>query len=273
MPPPTKLERSEASRALLEERLRRRAAAATEARLPRRPAAGPVPASFGQERLWFLDRFAPGSPAYNISRAFALGGPLDAAALARSVAEVVHRHEVLRTTFAEAGGRPLQVIAAPPDVVAALPEIDLRALPAGARGGEAARLREEEARRPFDLERGPLLRLALVRLAGEERELFLTLHHVVADGGSMGLLFGELNRLYGAFASGASGGASPLADLPAQYADFAVGWRERLRGDHLDRLLAYWRAPPRRSSCPPTGRAAGAASVPAAAIPSTCRHP
>jgi amino acid adenylation domain-containing protein len=189
-----------------------------------------VPLSFAQERIWFLSRLNPESPAYNISRAFALRGPLDQSALAASVREMARRYETLRTTFSAGPSGPLQRIAPEPDV--ALPLVDLAGLPEGSRRREAEELRSREASRAFDLERGPLLRSTLLRLTATEHALLLTLHHIVADGWSVAVLCRELSRLY-------AGDALP--EPAVQYADFAVWQREHLAGKRLERLLAYWR--------------------------------
>ncbi len=205
----------------------------------------PLPLSFAQQRLWFIDRLEPGGAHYNLPALLRLRGRLDRAALAAVFAELARRHEVLRTSFPAVAGSPVQEIApaAPPEATA-LPLIDLRGLaplPAAA-AAELARLARQEARRPFDLERGPLWRATLVAAAGagagEEHALLVTLHHVVADGWSVGVLEREVAALYGAFAAGLP---SPLAPLPVQYADFAAWQAERFRGELLEREVAWWR--------------------------------
>jgi amino acid adenylation domain-containing protein len=200
---------------------------------------GELPLSFAQERLWFLDRLEPGSPLYNIPAALEIAGRLDRAALARTLSEIVRRHESLRTTFAAAAGGPVQVIH--PGMACGVPLVDLRALSAAERLAAADRLAAEEARRPFDLTRGPLLRALLLRLDAERHLAVLTVHHIVSDGGSMGVLVREIAALYPAFATGA---AAALPEPAVQYADFAVWQRERLspEGEVLPRELAYWRA-------------------------------
>jgi amino acid adenylation domain-containing protein len=197
---------------------------------------GPLPLSLSQERLWFLDRLTPGTAVYNIPGAFLLRGPLDAGLLERSFAAVVRRHESLRTRFVELGGVPAQVVDPPGPLP--LPWVDLQALPAPVRGPEAERLLAEEAARPFDLERGPLLRTLLVRLAADEHVLGFNMHHVVSDGWSVGVLFRDLTVSYEALALGLP---PALPDLPVQYADFAAWQRERLSGPELAAHLAYWR--------------------------------
>jgi amino acid adenylation domain-containing protein len=194
------------------------------------------PLSYSQERLWFLDRLEPDSPLYNVPMALRLTGRLDPATLERSLAEVVRRHGALRTTFEEEAGEPVQVVA--PAMDFRLPVVDLRGLPIEPREAEAGRLAVEEARRPFDLRRGPLLRARLLRLETGAWTLLLNLHHVVSDGWSMGVLVEESAALYAAFADGHP---SPLAGLPVQYLDFSVWQRRWLRGSALDGLLAWWR--------------------------------
>jgi amino acid adenylation domain-containing protein len=199
------------------------------------PRTGPLPLSFAQERLWFLDQLEPGSDLYNIAAAERLLGRLDAPALRASLDEIVRRHEPLRTTFAVEGGGPVQRIGPPrPE---ALPAVDLSGLAAGTRRREAERLAAEEGRRGFDLERGPLLRTTLLRLAGDDHLLLLTLHHIVADGWSMGVFVRELSSLYAALTADRP---ASLPELPVQYADVAVWQRRRLGGEALAAQLAYW---------------------------------
>ncbi|HEX4497783.1 MAG TPA: non-ribosomal peptide synthase/polyketide synthase, partial [Thermoanaerobaculia bacterium] len=196
-----------------------------------------LPLSFAQQRLWFLDRLDPGSPVYNLPAAFRLLGPLDAGALERGLDEIFRRHEILRTTFAEgADGEPRQVVAL--FRPAGLPRIDLAALPAAAAGVEADRLAAWEARRPFDLARGPLARAFLLRLGAGEHHLLFYCHHIVFDGWSVGVLQHELEALYTAFTAGRP---SPLPAPALQYGDFAVWQRRRLDREVMAGQLAYWR--------------------------------
>ncbi|HSG40609.1 MAG TPA: condensation domain-containing protein, partial [Thermoanaerobaculia bacterium] len=197
---------------------------------------GPLPLSFAQERLWFLDRFAPGDPVYNIPAFVRLTGRLDTPALRRTLTEVTRRHESLRTTFGERDGVPFQVIA--PTSKVPLPLADLSALPVPLREGEMLRLATREARRSFDLARGPLFRATLLRLADHDHGLLLNLHHVVTDGWSQGVLVREMAVLYEALAAGR---LSPLPEPPIQYADYAVWQRNRLRGELLEKEVAFWR--------------------------------
>ncbi|HZH99277.1 MAG TPA: condensation domain-containing protein, partial [Fimbriimonadaceae bacterium] len=192
--------------------------------------------SFSQQRMWLLDQLEPDTPTYNISNAVRLAGRLNVESLGRSLKEIVSRHEALRTTFAAVDGEPVQVISPVTDVD--LPIDDLTTLPEAEREDEAKRRARQEARRPFDLERGPLFRAKLLRLGEEEHLLLLTMHHVVSDGWSMGVLWRELGALYGAFSEGKP---SPLAELPIQYADYALWQRQWLTGEVLDSQLTYWK--------------------------------
>ncbi|HEX2079821.1 MAG TPA: amino acid adenylation domain-containing protein, partial [Longimicrobium sp.] len=196
----------------------------------------PPPLSFAQERLWFIDRLEPGSAVYNIPVAWRLGGALDEAALERALGEIVRRHEALRTVFAEADGSPVQVIA--PFGGFTLAVEDLSGLSEADRDAAVRRRAGEEARRAFDLSAGPLFRAGLLRLGAEDHVLLLSMHHIVSDGWSMGVLFRELSSLYAAYREGRE---SPLPELGVQYADYAVWQREHLRGELLERQLSYWK--------------------------------
>lgn len=202
---------------------------------------GDPPLSFAQQRLWFLDQFEPGSIAYNIPTAFRLSGPLDVSALEQSLAEIVRRHEVLRTTFAAVNGEPIQVIHPVSDDGFRLSILDLTTSQLLASGqpflNDIQNFLLKEARRPFDLAQGPLLHATLIRLAEAEHILLLTIHHIVYDGWSEGVFFQEMRTLYQAFANGQP---SPLAELSIQYADFAMWQREWLQGEVLAAQLAYW---------------------------------
>jgi amino acid adenylation domain-containing protein len=193
--------------------------------------------SFAQRRLWFLQQLESTSTSYNIPAAVRLTGQLDAASLERTFSEIVRRHEALRTTFAVVEGEPVQVIGEP--AADTLPLIDLSHLPAAERHAEAKRCAIAEASRPFDLERGPLLRVQLLRLSAEEHVLLVTMHHIVSDGWSIGVLIREVAALYAAYVRGEE---SPLEELPIQYADFAYWQRTWLQGEVLAGQLDYWRA-------------------------------
>ncbi|HLL45115.1 MAG TPA: amino acid adenylation domain-containing protein, partial [Longimicrobiaceae bacterium] len=195
-----------------------------------------LPLSFAQERLWFVEQLRPGGSTYAMASRVRLGGALDAEALRRALEEIVRRHEALRTVFVAVEGRPEQVVL-PAERLELEPE-DLSALPEAERVAELDRRVRQTALAPFDLERGPLFRVRLLRLAPDEHLLFVGMHHVVSDGWSMGVLFGEMSALYPAFLAG---GESPLAPPPVQYADYAAWQRAWLAGEPLERQLGWWR--------------------------------
>src|SRR6185369_8607690 len=195
------------------------------------------PVSFSQERFWFLDQLTPGNPADHIPASLRIVGPLDRVALERSLDGVVARHEALRTSFLAHEGEPAQRIAS--TLALALPLIDLGQLPeAAVRDDLVRRLAFAHHHRPFDLRVAPLLRSVLVRLAPEEHVLLLTVHHIVADGWSLGVLIQEAMALYQA---GRAGRPSPLPEPALQYLDYALWQRRRLASGALAGDLAYWR--------------------------------
>ncbi|HVG20293.1 MAG TPA: amino acid adenylation domain-containing protein, partial [Blastocatellia bacterium] len=200
------------------------------------PRSGPIPLSFAQQGLWFLDQLEPANTAYNIPAAIRLSGKLDVKALERSLNEIVHRHEVLRTRFVAIDGRPAQVIV--PYLKLALTVIDLSHHPERRRREGALRLAAEDARQPFDLTQAPLMRAGVLRLSEYEHVLLLTLHHIITDEWSMEVLMREMGRLYEAYSRG---GESPLEDLSIQYADYSTWQREWLRGEALEKELSYWK--------------------------------
>jgi amino acid adenylation domain-containing protein len=198
-------------------------------------ASGREAMSFAQQRIWFMDQLSPGGFAYNITGGLRIEGPLDVPALERALGELVRRHEPLRTVFVAVEGRPVQVVQ--PEGPFRLPVVDVEAKPAADREAERARLMTEEGRRPFDLGRGPLFRAHLYRLGPAEHALQLTLHHIVADGWSLGVLAKELTALYSAYVTGAAAPPPP----PVRYADLVHRQRERLRGPAYEAQAAYWR--------------------------------
>ena len=225
-PKPTLFLSAEEKRALLERLLREKA---------RQPQMFPL--SFAQERLWFLDRLQPGLAVYNLLSVLPLVGPLNVAALEQSLNEVVRRHETLRTSFHVMDGQPQQVVA--PAVTVPLALVDLQSMPETTRGAEAERLAMREVQHVFDLTQAPLLQALLVRLHDAQHVLILTLHHIVADGWSLSVLQRELAVCYDTYAAGR---ASPLPELPIQYAEFAQWQRHWLQGEVLETQLAYWKA-------------------------------
>ncbi|WP_086691624.1 amino acid adenylation domain-containing protein [Nostoc sp. T09] len=196
----------------------------------------PLPLSFSQARLWFLEQWQPGSSYYNFSIAVRLQGLLNIAALEQSLNEIVRRHEALRTTFTVVDEQPVQKIT--PTWSIRLPVIDLRELPRDARIAETQRLAKLEAKQSFDLTNGPLLNIILLQQAEEEYVLILTMHHIISDAWSSGVIVRELTALYDAFCTGKS---SPLPELPIQYADFAVWQREYLQKERLASQMGYWK--------------------------------
>jgi amino acid adenylation domain-containing protein len=195
-----------------------------------------LPLAFPQLRLWFLDRMLPDSPRYNMREALRIRGALRAEALEGAIRELARRHESLRTTFVADGSEPRQVVSPDPAVPTAFD--DLRRFPEAEREAEVRRIAAEDIARPFDLARGPLLRARLLRTGAEEHVLIVTMHHIVSDGWSMGILVGEIGALYDALARGEP---SPLPELPVQYADYAAWQRARLAGAELERQMEYWR--------------------------------
>lgn len=205
---------------------------------------GNLPLSFAQQRLWFLDQLVPNNAFYNVSAAVRLVGSLNLVALEETFDEIVRRHEALRTSFVTVEGQPIQAIA--PTLSLPLRIVDLRShsvfdgesLPKAEQETQAQRLTTEEAQRPFDLSKNPLLRVTLLQLDESDYVLLLILHHIVSDGWSMGVLIREIAALYTAKSKQEP---SPLPPLPIQYADFAHWQREWLQGEVLKTQLAYWR--------------------------------
>ncbi|MBN3896548.1 MAG: amino acid adenylation domain-containing protein [Nostoc sp. NOS(2021)] len=215
------------------------------------------PTSFAQQRLWFLDQLAPGNPFYNVSTALRLTGSLNFTALKQTFNEIVRRHETLRTTFVMVEQQPVQAISAQscanaPSLTIPLLVIDLRNFESQERDTQVQQIVTQEAQRPFNLTTGPLLRVKLLQLDEAEYVLLLNLHHIVADGWSIGVLIRELGVLYKAFAEDkrclttSDCMSTPLPELPIQYADFAQWQREWLQEvgangtSPLQTQLAYW---------------------------------
>jgi len=220
---------------LLEERRRSKKSRAAHV-IPARPDRDLSPLSFSQQRMWFLDRLEPESSSYNLAFPVLLRGPLDIRALEASLNEIAGRHEILRTNFKLADDRPVQFTRANRPL--ALPVSDLRNLSAEQQWARADLLAEQESRRPFDLTSDPLIRAALLILGDREHRLILTMHHIVSDAWSIGILVREVAQLYDSFSSGRP---STLPPLPIQYADFAHWQREWLQGEVLEKQLAYWK--------------------------------
>ena len=231
-------------RALLELWLKeKRGNSVSRQRITRGERTGVYPMSYEQERLWFFHLLAPNSLVHNLNRRNILDGPLDVPALQKSFDEVMRRHEILRTTLTLVDGRPVQIVE--PARRDRLPFIDLLELHAEDRAARAEELALEQARKPFELAKGPLLRAALLRLDHEKHAMLLTLHHVITDWWSFGVLYRELLTLYQAFLNGST---SPLPELSIQYGDYARWQREWLHGKELETLLSYWKQ--QLSDCP-----------------------
>ncbi|HEY0736956.1 MAG TPA: condensation domain-containing protein, partial [Herpetosiphonaceae bacterium] len=215
-----------------------RGAAPSQERPPlaRVPRDRPLPLSFAQQRLWFLDQLEPGSPAYNVPVAVKILGRLDPEALEHSLNALVARHEILRTTFASQGGQPIQVIL--PQQSLALERHDLQDLPAAEREAVALRLMHESARQPFNLASDSLVRVLVVQLSDREHLLALTMHHIVADEWSLGVIIREIAAFYQGYVRGQT---ITLPELPIQYADYSVWQREWLSGQVLEEQLDYWK--------------------------------
>jgi amino acid adenylation domain-containing protein len=195
-----------------------------------------LPASFAQQRLWFLDQLEPGTAAYNLVRAFRITGPLDNNALAAAFRAVIRRHESLRTIFESVDGEAQQFVL--PDVEVAIPVVNVADLPEKDREPEALRIASEEGKKPFDLTRGPLLRALLVQLSPEKNLLVLAMHHIITDGWSISILFREIARSYEA----AIESKDPhLPELPLQYVEYAQWQRKYIAGEVLDTQVKYWK--------------------------------
>lgn len=204
--------------------------------IPRVADRGRVPLSFAQQRLWTMDRLGSKSMAYVTEVPVRITGPLNPEAWRQSLAEFIRRHEILRSTIGEADGEPYQVVGR--EQIDEMPIVDLRHLPEPLRAAQVRRLMAEDAQRPFDLMRGPLVRMKLLWVDAHEYVLLLMFHHIVADGWTLGILASELLKLYEAYRTGTP---SPLPELPIQFSDYVVWERNRLDGARLAELVAYWK--------------------------------
>lgn len=229
---------SPAKRALLELKLIKKKGRRELAQpvIPRRPTPDIAPLSYNQQGLWVLSQLMPGTSLYHVPRAVRLTGSLNVEALKQTLDFIVARHESLRTSFATVDGVPMQVIAKTLSVD--MPVLDLSHLQEIDRVVKAQRVVDEEARRPFDLFQGPLIRGLLLRLREQEHILLVTTHHIVTDGWSMGIFHRELMELYEAFSAGQP---SRLPELPIQYADYAVWHRQWFEGSVCESQLSYWK--------------------------------
>jgi amino acid adenylation domain-containing protein len=204
--------------------------------VPRKEASSIAPLSFGQRQMWIIDKLSPGRSFHNLPNAARMRGPLDIEALEKTLGEITRRHESLRTTFTMMDGNPVQVIGrAQPCTI---PMLDICDMPEDEREQEMRRMVFEDTQLPFDLEHGPLMRGTLIRLGPEDHVLVLTMHHIISDGWSRGILISEVVTLYTNFSAGLP---SPLPELPVQYADYSHWQHDWFRGDVLESLLSYWR--------------------------------
>ena len=203
--------------------------------IPRRSQISPAPLSFAQQRLWFLAQLEPNSPFYNIPAAVRLQGQLNLGALQQSFNEIISRHEALRSNFQTIEGQAISVISEMMPLI--LPIFDISELPLNQQEAEVRQQASQEAQKPFALNSDLLLRAKLLRLSKQEHILLLTMHHIVSDGWSIGVMVGELATLYQAFCNGQP---SPLPALPIQYVDFAVWQRQWLQGEVLETQISYW---------------------------------
>jgi amino acid adenylation domain-containing protein len=208
----------------------------SESAVVRPQSVGPMPLSIAQQQVWLHAQLAAGVPLYNEVLILERVGPLDQEALEQSLGEIIRRHETLRTTFAVQDGSPAQVIAE--DLEMDLPVTELSGLTGQNRETRVLRIATEEARQPFDLTKGPLIRVRLLRLSKQNHILIVTLHTIIADEWSLNILADELAMLYEAYSAGEP---CPLPDLPIQYGDYAHSQRDWLQGDVLDRHISYWR--------------------------------
>ncbi|MEP0859276.1 condensation domain-containing protein, partial [Trichocoleus sp. DQ-U1] len=224
-------------RALLELRLKQKGLTPVKNQaIAQRKDSKSLPLSFHQRRLWVLHQLEPDSPIYNVPIAIRLTGFLNVKALEKSLNQIRQRHEVLQTRVIAVGGQPVQEKFS--DLALNLPVIDLRELPENERQQVLEDAKKEEAQRPFDLSQEPLLRVKLLQLSETEHLMLFTMHHIVSDGWSRGVIIQELAELYEAFCQGKP---SPLPELPIQYADFAAWQRQQLVGEVLETQLNYWK--------------------------------
>jgi amino acid adenylation domain-containing protein len=227
---------SPAKRALLQSRVKQIPVTAKNSPITPRAKRNPAPLSYNQELLWLVDQLAPGSVMYTVPRPWRVLGNLNIEALRLTLIRIIARHEVLRTTIQMVDGKPVQVIGE--NQMPELKVVDLSEYPKADRDAEAQQLLSQAIHRPFDLSRDLLLRATLLRLGDQEHILLLDSHHIASDGWSKAVLFKELNELYKAYCTGQ---VPCLPDLPIQYADFAIWQRESLKGEIIEKQLAYWK--------------------------------
>jgi amino acid adenylation domain-containing protein len=214
----------------------------------------PIPLSYGQQRLWFLDSLEPGNPSSNINSAVRIEGQVETSALDKSINEIIRRHEVLRTAFIQENGQLVQAIRA--NITQKLAVVDLTEIPADEQNEVLQKLAQQESRKGFDLHKPPLLRVTFFKLSERQAVLLFTIHHIVSDGWSTGVFVREMAKLYEAFLHNENTSAA-LPELALQYADYAIWQRQKLDSPDIERLLSYWRkrlAGPLPSMALPTDR-------------------
>jgi amino acid adenylation domain-containing protein len=226
---------SPAKRAILEKRLQGKGDSDFKT-IPQRHRTDPLPLSFAQQRIWFLQQLEPDNPFYNEQIAIHLTGLLDVVSLEKSLNEMMQRHEALRTTFKMVEGQPVQIIAS--NLTLSLPVVNLCQLPEAQRQAEIQHIATEQSQRLFDLVNGPLLRWTLLQIGKQEHVLLFNMHHIITDGWSLGIIIRELSALYQEFTTGKP---ASLPELPIQYADFAVWQRQQLQREKLESQLSYWK--------------------------------
>ena len=224
-------------RALFEALLQEEGVSLTPAKktIPRRDNDANIPLSFAQQRLWFLDQLTPHTHAYNFPTAMRITGVVDIPALQCTLTEIATRHEALRTTFRVEGGRPFQVIMPPTPIP--LPIVDLQSFSDDQQEAEVWQQAMQEAQLPFDLAQGSLFRALLIRLSETNHVLVVTMHHIISDGWSVGILIQEMAALYLAFATGKE---PTLPELPVQYPDYCIWQHNWLQGEEFEKQQAYW---------------------------------
>lgn len=227
---------SAAKKKLLEQRLKSMKERGKKQGIPRRPREEVSPLSLAQQRLWFFYQWEPESSVYNLPTLVRFKGQYDIEAFKRSIQHVIERHETLRTTFEMRGGEPVQIIHHVDDFP--LPMVDLSSLDPHEREEQLRKLAEEEARKPFKLETGPVIRAQLIQIADDEAVLLLNMHHIISDGWSMGVFVREITETYTALIQGLD---LPSNELPIQYVDFAYWQKETLQGERMEKQFQYWK--------------------------------
>jgi len=194
------------------------------------------PLSYAQRRLWFLDQFEPESPYYNIPMALRIKGNFSIDVFKKTIQSIINRHEALRTTFIARNGEPLQAVK--PLLTIPVEVQDISSIPADTRENKIIELATADAQKPFNLEKGPLIRVSILKTAQSEHIVLLNMHHIISDGWSIGVLVAEITQLYSAITSGKE---SPLPKLKIQYPDYAIWQKKYLEGEVFEKQLSFWK--------------------------------